>query len=278
MIPASSSATVRSLKTAAKWLVLLALAVVLPLSGKPRTGRKSAPGASSAVILLYHRFGPKALGETTVTTSVFAAQLEFLHDHGYTVVPLRDIVNFVLGRGALPPRAVAIVADDGHISVFTDMRPLVERFHIPVTLFIYPSAISNAPYAMTWKQLKALQATGLFDVQSHTYWHPNFHVEKRRLSPAAYQKLVDSQLDKSRTVLEQRLGTKVDMLAWPFGIYDDQLIAAARHAGYIAAFTMARRPVARTDNSMEIPRFMVTNDDVGRRFQALLTQREKPAR
>jgi hypothetical protein len=33
------------------------------------------------------------------------------------------------------------------------------------------------------------------------------------------------------------------MLAWPFGIYDDDLIATASQSGYVAGFTLDRRPV-----------------------------------
>jgi peptidoglycan/xylan/chitin deacetylase (PgdA/CDA1 family) len=197
-------------------------------------------------------------------------QLAYLHDHGYAVVPLKDVVAFAAGNGELPPRAVAITADDGHRSVFTDMEPLIENYRFPVTLFIYPSAISNASYAMTWEQLANLKATGLFAVESHTYWHPNFHVEKRRLAPDAYRSLVDSQLVNSKQVLERRLGVKVTMLSWPFGIYDDDLIAAARKAGYIAAVTIERRQVRPGDNLMALPRFIVTDRDVGKRFESLL--------
>ncbi len=206
----------------------------------------------------------------TIRPSEFEGQLKFLRENGYKIVRLRDIVNFMMGRGTLPPRAVAITADDGHRTVFTEMKPIVERYRIPVTLFIYPSAISNASYAMTWEQLKELQATGLFEIQSHTYWHPNFNKDKRRLSPADYQKFVDWQMTKSKEVLERRLGAHVDLLSWPFGIYNDQLIAAARQAGYVAGFTIARRTVSRQDNIMAIPRFIVTNKDVGKAFQALL--------
>ncbi len=228
--------------------------------------------ARPAIILVYHRFGPSSPGMTTVRTSVFASQLRFLHDNGYNVVPLRDVVKFIEGRGDLPARAVAITADDGHRSVFTEMRPLVERYRFPVTLFIYPSAISNASYAMTWQQLKLLQATGLFDIESHTYWHPNFRVEKRRLSAGDYQKLVEWQLSKSKEVLERRLGKRVDLLAWPFGIYDDQLIAAARRAGYVAAFTIERRRASQQTNIMVVPRFLVTDRDAGKAFQMLLEE------
>ena len=61
---------------------------------------------------------------------------------------------------------------------------------------------------MTWEQLDTLRKTGLFDIQSHTYWHPNFKTEKRRLSPDAYQTFTTMQLVKSKTVLESRLGSK----------------------------------------------------------------------
>src|SRR5581483_4880932 len=105
----------------------------------------------------------------TVRTSTFRWQLKYLAEHHYVVVPLRAVIEYLLGRATPPPtHAVVITADDGHISVFTDMWPAVRDYEVPVTLFIYPSAISNASYAMTWDELQSLTQTGLFDVQSHT--------------------------------------------------------------------------------------------------------------
>ena len=246
------------------------LLLALPLAATARKALAGSAESSSATILVYHRFGPTVADSMTVTTSVFASQLRYLHDHGYTIIPLRDVVNFAAGRGELPPRAVAITADDGHRSVFSDMKPLVEQYRIPVTLFIYPSAISNASYAMTWEQLADLKATGLFSIESHTYWHPNFHIDKRRLSPEEYREFVDTQLTKSRDTLEHRLGIKVTMLSWPFGIYDDELIDAATRSGYVAAVSIDRKRVHRGDNLMALPRFIVTNGDIGKRFENLL--------
>lgn len=232
----------------------------------------------TVTVLVYHRFGPTVADSMTVTTPVFEWQLEYIRKHGYSVVPLADVVSYVKGQGNLPPRAVAITADDGHRSVFTLMKPLIERARIPVTLFIYPSAISNASYAMTWEQLAALKASGLFSIESHSYWHPNFRTEKRRLSADEYRKFVEMQMTKPRQVLGRRLGAPADMLAWPFGIYDDELIAAARSAGYVAAFTIERRNVTREDNVMTIPRFLVTDHDKGEAFALMLSGKsaEKP--
>jgi hypothetical protein len=225
-------------------------------------------------ILVYHRLGSAAINEMTVRTSVFEAQVETLKRQGYTVIPLQVLVAHRLGVGPPPPpRAVVLTVDDGHRSVYTDMLPVLRRHGVAVTLFVYPSAVSNATYALTWEQLGELRASGLVDVQSHTYWHPNFLVEKRRLSAQAYQRLVEDQLRRSRAVLEQHLGTTVDLLSWPFGIHDDDLRQRATRAGYVAAVALGRRHATMLDPIMALPRYLVTDGDQGARFEALLEGR-----
>ena len=232
------------------------------------------PPPLSVPILLYHRLGPALTDDMTVTTPVVESQLKLIQERGYHVIPLKTLLATLADPAApLPERSVVLTADDGHKTVYTDLFPLIKKYQIPVTLFIYPSAISNpsAPYAMTWEQLAEMKASGLVDIQSHTFWHPNFKIEKKRLSPAAYEKFTQEQLVKSKAVLEQKLGGKVDLLAWPFGIYDPELMSWAQAAGYVAAFSIDRRPVTRTENVMSLPRSIVTDADRGARFEALLS-------
>jgi peptidoglycan/xylan/chitin deacetylase (PgdA/CDA1 family) len=234
----------------------------------------SAADQVTVPVLCYHRFGPTVADSMTVTTKVFASQLQWLKDNHYTVIPLRTLVNYLRGQGPPPPeKSVVITADDGHKTVYSEMLPLVRKYNIPVTLFLYPSCISNASYAMTWDQLKQLQATGLFDMQGHTFWHPNFKKEKKKLKPAEYQKLVDTQLRKSKAVLEKRFGTTVDVLAWPFGIYDDELEKDAVKAGYVAAFSIDRRNASLSEKIMAQPRYLMTNGDGLKNFEAIVTGR-----
>ncbi len=241
----------------------------------PSAGAASIAGGAFSQprvpILIYHRFGPVVADSMTVTTAVFESDLRYLRDNGYTVIPLRRLVDYFMGKTPPPPpRSVVITSDDGHRSVYTDMLPLVKKYRIPVTLFIYPSAISNASYAMTWEQLREIKRTGLFDIQSHTYWHPNFRTEKRRLKPADYEKFVVMQLKKSRERIEKEVGGKVDMLAWPFGIYDDWLMKRAKEDGYIAGFTIVRRNAAASDDIMALPRYIMTDRDRGNVFGRIL--------
>jgi peptidoglycan/xylan/chitin deacetylase (PgdA/CDA1 family) len=239
----------------------------------------SAPASVSVPVLCYHRFGPTVADSMTVTTAVFESHLKYLHDNGYTVIPLQKLVDYQLGKAPPPPpKSVVITMDDGHRSVYEQALPLIKQYNYPVTLFIYPSAISNshAPYAMSWEQLHALVDTGLFTIQSHTYWHPNFKIEKKRLSPAEYDKFVTMQLQKSKAALEKRFGGSVDILAWPFGIYDDDLLERAKAAGYAAAFSIDGKPVHNGERMEALPRFLMNNAQQGKIFAQMVAPVHNP--
>lgn len=252
--------------------LMLLLAVCGVFAGASIARAETDP-AVVVPVLCYHRFGPTVADSMTVTTTVFADHLRYLQENGYTVIPLQQLIDYQLGKGPAPkPRSVVITVDDGHRSVYEEMLPLVQRYRIPVTLFIYPSAISNphAPYAMSWEQLHALVDTGFFSIQSHTYWHPNFKIEKKKLSAADYDKLVATQLNKSRAVLEKRFGGTIDVLAWPFGIYNDELEERAKAAGYVAAFSIDGKSVHAGERMLALPRFLMNNAQQGKLFEQIV--------
>ncbi|MEO8483733.1 MAG: polysaccharide deacetylase family protein [Acidobacteriota bacterium] len=224
-----------------------------------------------ASILAYHRFGPAVSDSMTIRTSSFKWQLAYLRDHHYPVVPLRTLVTFLRHQGPPPPpHAVVITIDDGHQSVFTEAFPLIREYGIPVTLFIYPSAISNARYAMTWEELQTLRDTRLFDIQSHTFWHPNFKIEARRLSPDAYRAFATMQFCKARTRLHDKLGVDADLFAWPFGITDGALIPIAQSCGYAAGLTLGGRAARDDDALMLLPRFLMGDTTSPKTFASML--------
>jgi peptidoglycan/xylan/chitin deacetylase (PgdA/CDA1 family) len=244
----------------------------LPSAAGESNGLRQTPSPQGIPILLYHRLGPVVADSMTVTTPVFESHLKYLRENSYTIIPLSQLVNYYRKQGSPPPRrSVVIAADDGHKTVYTEMFPFIKKYRIPVTLFIYPSAISNAPYAMTWEQLREMKKSGLVDIQSHSYWHPNFNREKRRMKPDEYDKFVAMQFGKSKEKLEKELGGQVDMLAWPFGIYTIELEKKAVAAGYIAAFTIERRHSSIADNVMALPRYLMTNENKGKKFERMMT-------
>jgi peptidoglycan/xylan/chitin deacetylase (PgdA/CDA1 family) len=242
--------------------LVLSILILVLLSPLPTRGESGSLSEVAIPILLYHRFGPVVSDSMTITTSTFESHLRYIRDQGYTVIPLRHLVdNYLQKRSSLPSRALVITADDGHQSVYHEMFPLIKRYRFPVTLFLYPSVISNASYAITWGQLREMQETGLFDFQSHTFWHPNFKEERKRLNPSEYEKFIEKQLKMSEERLQKELNVKVDMLAWPFGIYDEWLIKKVAERGYVAGFTIERRHTNPSDNMMALPRYLIVQSD-----------------
>lgn len=222
-------------------------------------------------ILVYHNFNPVKPGSMNLKPSVVEAQFQWLKDNGYTVIPLKDAVDYLHGkRDSLPPKSVVITADDGWESDYVYFYPIVKKFNYPVTLFIYPQTISTGKNALTWEQLKELQHTGLFDIQDHTYDHPNFKHAKKQKSPESYAKYVKFQLQNSKNILEEKLNKKISYLAWPFGIYDAYLEQAAADAGYEMSFTIDARTANRTFRPEAQPRFMIVEEQSFKTFQGIV--------
>lgn len=244
-------------------LILMVLVLVGSLGG--------AAAPKKVPVLCYHRFGVEVADSMTIKNSAFAEQMEWLKTNGYSVIPLDMAMGYLKGTvKSIPAKSVVITVDDGHKSVYSDMAPIVKKYKIPVTLFIYPSAISNAKYAMTWEQLRELETTKLFHVESHTYWHPNFKKEKKSLSAEEYAKSVDKQLNGSKKKLEEKMGHEIKYLAWVFGIYDDALLVDVKKAGYAAAFTIDRKHASSADNVMALGRYMVVSKHTIKDFEHMV--------
>src|SRR3954470_23331663 len=93
-------------------------------------------------ILCYHGLWVTpghAFGDCTfIAPEQFEARMARLKRSGLPVLPLGEAVER-LGDGTLPDAAVAITIDDGWVSTFTHMLPVLEAHGFPATL-----------YATTW--------------------------------------------------------------------------------------------------------------------------------
>lgn len=237
----------------------------------------SAAAPAYIPIFVYHNFEPVKKGSMTVSTERFEEQMQWLKTNGFTVIPLKEAVAYLQGKTAsIPQKSVVITIDDGRETVYRYALPIVRKFNIPVTLFIYPSIISREPYALTWDQLKSLQQTGLFDIQDHTYSHPNFKQEKKHRSDAWYKNFMNHELAGSKKILETKMGTPVNLLAWPFGIYNEEVEQAAAKAGYTMAFSIDYRCATKSDKAMAVPRYMILQTQNMNLFKMMAQCRMQP--
>ncbi len=109
-----------------------------------------------------------------VTHAWLEPRLQHLVENGYTTVTCDEIARLVI-EGVRPgPRAIALTFDDAWESAWSVALPLLKRYGLRATVFAIPARIAedgaSSPF-VTWVQLREMQASGVFDVQSHTRSH-----------------------------------------------------------------------------------------------------------
>lgn len=240
------------------------------LAGPARAQSSLVQAPPSMSVLTYHRFHPSAsTSATIVSTPVFASQMAWLAANHVRVAPLRESLSLAHGT-SVPGPVVAISADDGWRSVYTEMFPILRQYGFHATLFINPPAIGQGGAYLTWPMIAEMVKSGFVDVQPHTLSHPNFNTERTRRDPAAFQAYLDHEIAGSRTAITANLGLRADLLAWPFGIHDAQLEAAAQKAGFAAAFALGSSPVVTGSPDFALPRYQVYETDHEARFAWLV--------
>jgi peptidoglycan/xylan/chitin deacetylase (PgdA/CDA1 family) len=212
-------------------------------------------------ILAYHEVDPVPERGWAVSSEDFADQMRYLALAGYNVVPISALVDYLAGRrDSLPPNAVVITVDDGWLCASTEMQPVLKRFGFPWSLYVYPKIVGVGLHALTWPQIVALQKAGV-DVESHTMSHPHLmHASHSELTDEEYEAFLRTQLDESKRIIESHTGQPVRFLAYPYGDYDDAVIAAAKRAGYEAGLLSRFGANNRSTDPMKLRRFAMVSD------------------
>ena len=192
-------------------------------------------------ILCYHQFtqADEVSQRLEVTAAAFRAQLQYLKDNKFQVLSLAQVEHILEQRQPLPERAVALTIDDGYRSVYDVALPIIQEFGFPFTLYVYTDFVGGGA-ALTWAQIKELQASGLVDVQSHGKSHTSLSRLEQDSSVSAYHERVRAELVESQRVLERRLGHRAWQISYPYGNTSDALPELMTKAGYRLGLTVTR--------------------------------------
>jgi len=197
--------------------------------------------AERVPILCYHRFTARerSTSRMEVSAATFEEQLRFLRAQGYSPVPLKDLVSFLSGRSELPPKPVVITIDDGYRSAYTVAFPLLAKYKVPATVFIYTDFV-GAGEALTWSQLSEMASSKLIDVESHSRTHGDLTKRPRGEGEAAYQRRMKSELDTPRRLLEEKTAQAVRFFAFPYGAASPALLSDLRKDDWQLGLTVIR--------------------------------------
>ena len=201
-------------------------------------------------VLTYHRVAPlSAVGLTDlkVDPANFVAELGALQQNGYHAISQTQLFDALYKGASLPTKPIIISVDDGYVDDVTRILPALKRFHMVATFFVITGRMTE-PGFLNADQIRELDHAGM-DVGDHSA----HHVDLRLLTPTELR----VETAGSRSVLEHVLGHPVYFFAYPFGYYNDAVVAAVKAAGYSMAFTTAGGDTESTSAPLLMPRLHV---------------------
>ena len=239
----------------------------------PKLKPPTLPPNYSIFALCYHDFRERP-NRWSISPKRLEAHIQTLKALGFSFLTMSEAVDLLTGRwnGHLPERAVVITVDDGFRSAYTVLFPLLKRYNAKATLFVYTEWIGKTPAALTWEQLREMAQSGLVEIASHTVTHIYPRRLKRSLSGEQFKRRMEWEFVQSKRELEQKLGVKVEGLAYPGGYVEETLKALARKAGYRWAVVINPKPITVGADLYALPRYGVSSETTVAALKAWVTK------
>jgi peptidoglycan/xylan/chitin deacetylase (PgdA/CDA1 family) len=218
--------------------IMIAMILIgVMLIGTTILAENDEPGEVNVPIVTYHRIMEKPLTELDLTPKQLEEQFRFFQEQGYQPLTATQLLDYQENATPFPEKPLVLTFDDGPLSNYTYVFPLLKKFGWQATFFIYPKVIAEkSKTQLTWGQLREMAAAGM-DIQSHSLSHP-FLTSINAAGKERYSKWLNRELRESKKIIENHLHKKVTLLAYPYGWFNNYVEKRCRRSGYRAVFTI----------------------------------------
>lgn len=223
--------------------------------------------ADKVTILTYHQIIPEnqlqahhftesgELITTIVTLKQFIEQMNYLKEHDYTVLTLKEFEQFMTNKKKVPAKSVLITFDDGYKNIFEFAYPVLKEHGFYAVHFIITGLITERtepfdPNTLQYASIKELKtAADVFDYGSHTH---SFHQQDG--DGVAYLLTYTAEKIKEDLVkANDWLGHSIAFAA-PYGKYNTATLEILRDLDVEMAFTIDPGYAEPSQHILEIPR------------------------
>ena len=170
----------------------------------------------------------------------------------------------------LPPKPIVITFDDGYKSFYNYVFPMLKQLGMKASLAIItgPMKDNGAYYLVSWQEVRAMAASGLVEVVSHTKTHPVLGKlrDKRKLALELYE----SDRDIAR-----HMGKPSRIIVYPFGSYNWEVIKMAQ-AEYKMGITSDPGEDRYGDNVWKVKRISVHYGATGSKINEEINALSQP--
>jgi len=184
-------------------------------------------------ILNFHHIDQAPAGIDKITQSYYVEPQEFeqiitnLLEAGYKTVFVSEMVNMLENMEKPPEYVMAMTFDDGNHNFYTNAWPILQKHGIKSSVYIM-TGVGGDNY-LNDDQIKELADSGLVEIGSHTIYHPKLTKipKDERLK----------ELEISKDELGELLGQEINIICYPYGLYNQDVKDLAKAVGYKAGLT-----------------------------------------
>ena len=193
-------------------------------------------------ILMYHQFTTNPAGEDVplklnfIYTADFDAQMAYLAETGFYFPTWDELSAFIDGRLWLPERSVIVTDDDADRTWLELGVPIVDAHGVLTTSFVITK----------WRSEPTPSRYVLQRSHTHDMHDPGANGQGRMVNWSAAEIAADMETSA------QILGAK-EVMAYPFGHYDDTAKQGLRDAGYELARTIEQGYVHVGTDKLALP-------------------------
>jgi peptidoglycan/xylan/chitin deacetylase (PgdA/CDA1 family) len=214
-------------------------------------------------ILMYHSIAAMPKGTVMrslhVPPKLFKLQMWLLKIMGYQGLSMSKLQPYLTGDKV--GKVVGITFDDGFQNNLTYALPILIKFGFSATCYIISQKIGGIN---EWDLDKGIDENPLMDESEIKEWikngmeigsHSQNHV---RLSECNIE-VATTEIEQSRVDLEAQFGCTVEHFCYPYGSFNDEIVAITKNTGYITATTVTRGRSKSGDNPLVLPRVPITH-------------------
>lgn len=226
------------------WLAL----IIILLTAWPTLGR------SDATVFIYHRFGEPTLPSTNIRMAQFRAQLDYLQQQRFQFWSLSRLEDALRKQQPIPDKTVVITIDDAYLSVYQQAFPELRSRNIPFAVFVATDYVDRRyPNYMNWSQLREMRDAGV-EFAPHTASHDHLTERRDNETASQWRQRIRTDLLHSQQQLQQQLGIRSSVFAYPYGEYSEELKQIIKELGWIA-FGQHSGTINLHSDILALPRF-----------------------
>ena len=195
---------------------------------------------------------PEDLDGNWILDTTLDEQLTYLEDEGFYYPGWKELRAWVDGEISIPAKCAVLTFDDGKEPFLMYGVPLLEKHKIPATSFM-----------ICWEDNDGEDkirkyASPYLDFESHTYamHQKSDDPDHKGIDAVMTKEEIAADLSKASEIL----GTN-DAIAYPYGDYTDDFIAAVRDQGLLLGFTVEYDRVRQGMDPLTLPRIRVLGDE-----------------